>query len=174
MERPSADPPQKSHQGGRTLGKSRKEPAPGGPRRRCVCLCVSPLRHPLSSPPELPGAFSVLPLGGLTLNCQPRWEGRTFPKGTHTCTELPNRQSTRGPPEGSQAVPLPPPLLQVLVLLKDQCLSLLPTRAEKAPWTRWRLRCQLGCVCACPLPCLLHCIRTPFLWGRLGRQGGPE
>lgn len=29
------------------------------------------------------------------------------------------------------------------------------------------------CLCR-PLPCLLYRIRTPFLWGRLGRQGGPE
>lgn len=103
LESLSADPPEEVAlapiSGYRTLGERRRGAAAGGPRRRRMCLCVSPLIQ--SSPPEGRERSQSCSWVVLIFNHQPRWKGRTFPVAHGS----PNCQSSRVLPEASQAIP---------------------------------------------------------------------
>lgn len=118
-----------------------------------MCLCSSARPHPLSSPPELPGTFSVLRLGGPDPQLSTKIVGETISNGNpHIPRALLVAKASEALQREAKLSLFLPPFLQVLAPLKDQSLAPFPTRAEKAPRRRWPSRsCAVSVSAPCPV-----------------------
>lgn len=133
-----------------------------------MCLCSSARPHPLSSPPELPGTFSVLRLGGPDPQLSTKIVGESISNGNPHIPRAPlvAKASEALQREAKLSLFLPPfspgPGTSEGTILSPFSHQGREGSKEKVAFE------ELCCVCVCSLPCLLYRIRTPFLWGSWG------